>query len=53
MKLIDPNSEDLAEIVLEPVQDLEQWMQCKAKEDEKAQHAEVCEHFESIFNAAM
>jgi hypothetical protein len=37
----------------EPVQDLDQWMQCKAKVDEKAQHTEICEHFESTFNAAM
>jgi hypothetical protein len=39
--------------LLEPVQDLDQWMQCKAKVDEKAQHTGVCEHFESTFNAAM
>jgi hypothetical protein len=37
----------------EPVQDLDQWMQCKAKVDEKAKHTGVCEHFEFTFNAVM
>ena len=40
-------------ISLEPVQDLDQGMQYKAKVDDKAQHTEVCEHFESAFNAVM
>ncbi|MEE9424223.1 MAG: hypothetical protein V3V18_04505 [Methylococcales bacterium] len=35
---------------LEPVQDLDQWMQHKVTVDEKAQHTGM-EHFESSFNA--
>jgi hypothetical protein len=37
----------------EPVQDLGQWMQCKAKVGEKAQHTGASEHFKPTFNAAM
>ena len=33
---------------LEPVQDLDQWMQHKAKVDEKAQDAGVCEHLSPL-----
>ena len=40
-------------VLLEPVQDLDQGIQRKAKVDEKAQHTGVCEHFESAFNAVM
>ncbi len=36
----------------EPAQELDQWMQRKAKVDEKKQQTGVCEHFESIVNAA-
>jgi hypothetical protein len=37
----------------EPVHDLDQGMQCKRKSAEKAQHRQLCEHFEADFRAAM
>jgi hypothetical protein len=37
--------------LVEPVQELDQWVQHKGKVDDKAQYTGVCEHFESNFNA--